>query len=200
MMYGDAGAAILLERSPEAELTSILRTDGSHYKTIISPAGGFRDMYPSHDDFMCKDGNRRSLYDIYMEGTTVFSFSISDVPQAIEDFMKETSTTAGDYDLFAFHQANQFILKQLSRKLKLTADKVPISLDRFGNTGAISIPLTLCSRFAEKPEGTKKILMAGFGIGFSWGIASTTVDTGVLCPIVRTSDWFEEGKITPEML
>ena len=200
MMYGDAGAAVLLERQPEAKSTTLLRSDGSRFKTIILPAGGFRDMNPPADRFLCSDGIERSLYDIYMEGTSVFSFSISDVPKSIREYLDYTGTTVVDYDLFLFHQANQFIIKQISRRLKLSADSVPISLDRYGNTGGISIPLTLSANYGDRDDGVKKALMAGFGIGLSWGVTCARIDTSKVFPVVRTKDWYVEGKITPEML
>ncbi len=200
MMYGDAGAAILLEKKSEAKTVSLLRSDGSRFKSIILPAGGFRDMNPSAERFICNDGIERSLYDIYMEGTSVFSFSITDVPKAIQDYLEYTKTTSDDYDLFLFHQANQFIIKQLAKKLKLPPEKVPISLDQYGNTGGISIPLTLCVNYGGTNQGTKKLFMAGFGIGLSWGVASTEIDTDRLFPVIKTRDWYSEGKITPEML
>ncbi len=200
MMYGDAGAAILLERQKGAETCSLLRTDGSRFKTIILPAGGFRDMNPPRERFLCSDGIERTLYDIYMEGTSVFSFSISDVPRALTDYLAHTGTGVEDYDVFAFHQANQFIIKQISRKLKLPADKVPISLNRYGNTGGISIPLTLCDAYGENGSGVKRVLMAGFGIGLSWGVTSIPIDFGRVYPITKTTDYYKEGKITPDML
>lgn len=201
MMYGDAGAAILLERTNEdISATTLLRSDGSRYKAIILPAGGFRDMYPEHEKFMCSDGNERSLYDIYMDGTSVFSFSITEVPNALNDYLEYTGTSATDYDAFIFHQANEFIIKQLIRKLKLNKDTVPISLDRYGNTGGISIPLTICDAYGESLGDVKKILMAGFGIGLSWGVTSISIDVSKVYPIAETEDYYKEGKITPEML
>ncbi len=200
MMYGDAGAAILLERRAGAETISLLRSDGSRFKSIILPAGGFRDMNPSAERFICNDGIERSLYDIYMEGTNVFSFSITDVPEAIRDYLEHTKTTPDDYDLFLFHQANQFIIKQLAKRLKLPPEKVPLSLDRYGNTGGISIPLTLCANYGGQNTGYKKVFMAGFGIGLSWGVSNMEIDTSTLMPVIMTKDWYREGKITPEML
>ncbi len=201
MMYGDAGAAILLEKTEQEEATTtLLRSDGSRYKSIILPAGGFRDMNAPRDRFLCGDGIERSLYDIYMDGTSVFSFSISDVPLAIRDYFDHTHTGPEDYDLFLFHQANQFILKQLTKKFKLPKERVPISLDEYGNTGGISIPLTLCANYGEEDIGLRRCLMAGFGIGLSWGVTGTLIDTAKVFPVVKTKDWYAEGKITPEML
>lgn len=200
MMYGDAGAAILLERSSKAEVTTLLRSDGNRFKTIILPAGGFRDMNPTRERFLCSDGIERSLYDIYMEGTSVFSFSITDVPDAIMDYLTKTNTDIKDYDLFLFHQANQFIIKQISKKMKLPKGTVPISLDQYGNTGGISIPLTLCTNYGEQNLGLKKALMVGFGIGLSWGVTSTEIDTSCIYPVAKTKEYYKEGKITSEML
>lgn len=201
MMYGDAGAAVLLERTDnEMDIATLLRSDGSRYKAIILPAGGFRDMYPDHNRFMCGDGIERSLYDIYMDGTSVFSFSITDVPKALEDYLTYTGTSVKDYDAFVFHQANEFIIKQIMRKLRLKRNMVPISLDRFGNTGGISIPLTLCDNYGENPKGIQRVFMAGFGIGLSWGVTSLYLDTAKVYPITETSDYYKEGKITPDML
>lgn len=201
MMYGDAGAAILLEKTnDDISSTTLLRSDGSRYKAIILPAGGFRDMNPGHERFMCSDGIERSLYDIFMDGTSVFSFSITDVPMALNDYLEYTGTAAEDYDAFVFHQANEFIIKQIIRKMKFKKEKVPISLDRYGNTGGVSIPLTLCDAYGGFGSEVKRVLMVGFGIGLSWGVTSMPIDLGIIYPITETDDYYKEGKLSPEML
>lgn len=200
MMYGDAGAAILLERCAEAKSTTLLRSDGSRYRAIVLPAGGFRDMYPPRDRFVCADGIERSLYDIYMDGTSVFSFTITDVPQTLQEYLMHTGTTPEDYDAVLLHQANQFMLKQIARKLKLPKEKTPLSLDRYGNTGGISIPLTLCDAYGKAESKRLHTLMCGFGIGLSWGVTNAVIDTDKVLPIIQTDEWYREGKITPEML
>lgn len=204
MMYGDAGAAVLLKKTgKENGTTTLLRSDGSRFKSIILPAGGFRDMNPPHDKFMCSDGIERSLYDIFMDGTSVFSFSITDVPKALVDYLEYTHTSTADYDYFVMHQANEFIIKQIVRKLKLNNNLVPISLDRYGNTGGISIPLTICDTFGNNSSNKNKVmkvLMCGFGIGLSWGVTSLEINTDNIFPVQLTSDYYREGKITPEMI
>lgn len=201
MMYGDSGAAVLLEKKEGVSTSTLLRSDGDRFQAIVVPGGGFRDMYPSNDKFVCADGNERSLYDIYMDGTAVFSFSITDVPQALMDYLEHTKTSVEDYNLFLFHQANEFIIKQLIRKLKLDKEKVPISLDQYGNTGGISIPLTLCNELGEVSENrTISALMCGFGIGLSWGVSNCVIDTDLIYPVVKTQYYYKEGKITREMI
>ena len=197
MMYGDAGAAVLLKKEGSEQIKTLLKSDGNRYKAIVLPAGGFRDMHPDHERFVCSDGSERSLYDIFMDGTSVFSFSITDVPRTIKEYYAKTDTTADDYDVIALHQANQYILKQVIKRIKAPIDKVPISIDRYGNTGGISIPLTLCDKYGEEKAGIVKALMSGFGIGLSWGVTSALIDTEEVYPIIKTSHCYTEGRFEP---
>lgn len=197
MMYGDAGAAVLLSRQDGVVSKTLLRSDGERFKAIALPAGGFRDMYPSRERFFCSDGIERSLYDIFMDGTAVFSFSITDVPIALKDYIEKTRTTVADYDVFLFHQANQFIIKQIIRKMKIPKEKVPISLDRYGNSGGISIPLTICDAYGKKSGEKLRALMCGFGIGLSWGVTNADIDIDNVYPIIETTDYYTEGKFIP---
>lgn len=197
MMYGDAGAAVLLKREPESNIKTLLRSDGSKYEAIVLPAGGFRDMNPSHETFMCSDGNERSLYDIFMDGTAVFSFSINEIPVAIKDYLEVVGKNIEEFDVIALHQANKFILKQITKRIKAKTEKVPLSLDRYGNTGGISIPLTLCDKYGSTDEEVIKVLASGFGIGLSWGVTSFEIDTTNIYPVILTSDYYAEGKFMP---
>ena len=95
------------------------------------------------------------------------------MPKALIDYLEYTGTTPDDYDSFIMHQANEFILKQIIRKLKLNKESVPVSLDRYGNTGGVSIPLTLCDTYGIAEDHGKRtinVLMCGFGIGLSSAI------------------------------
>ena len=202
MLFGDGGGAILLEKTDNVhdEIKAMLKTDGTGYKAIIAPAGGFRNMDATHDVFVWKDGNPRTLYNTIMKGDDVFAFTISDVPRTIKEFLAKTNTDANDYDCLAFHQANQFISKQLARKLKVDPCKLPICLDRYGNTSAAAIPLTICDAYGEDDLGKNiNFLMSGFGVGLSWGVGSAIINTNDIYPVVETDEYFEEGVInSPE--
>ena len=201
MLYGDAGAALLLEKDPSApEITVSLMSDGGRYRAIVLPAGGFRDMDAPRDELVCSDGNLRSLYDIHMDGAAVFAFTLSDVPDSIRAFLHRTGTAMEDYDCYALHQANLLILRQLIRKFHLPPEKTPISIQRYANTGGVSIPLTLCDAFGGNAAGEKRILMSAFGIGLSWGVASATVNVAAIHPVAQTDECFDEGRLTPNML
>lgn len=198
MLFGDGGAAMLFEKSgePVSPIHVINKTDGNGYKDIIAPAGGFRNIDAPKEEMVWPDGNIRSLYNTYMNGTDVFSFTISDVPKTIKEFLDKTKTTIADYDCFAFHQANRFIHKQLSKKLKIPFEKMPLCLDRYGNTSAPAVALALCDAYGGTHEQVfLKTMFCCFGIGLSWGVASVIVDTSIIYPVIETDDIFEEGII-----
>lgn len=201
MLFGDGGAAALLEKTEDdSDIKALLRTDGSGYKAIVAPAGGFRNMDAPRDIIMWPDGNPRTLYNINMNGTDVFSFTITDVPRTVKDFLKKSDTTVDDYDCFAFHQANKFIHKQLMKKLKVEPGKMPLCIDKFGNTSAPAIPLVLCDAYGDADDNKDiNALMCGFGVGLSWGVLSAKLNTGDIFPIIETDEYFEEGLInSPE--
>jgi 3-oxoacyl-[acyl-carrier-protein] synthase-3 len=129
-----------------------------------------------------------------MKGMAVFEFSITDVPRLINDFYKETETSASDYDFFILHQANLYILKQLSRKCKIPFEKIPVSIDRFGNNSSNSIPLVLSDHFAEESSKTLQLLISGFGAGLSWACGSISIDTENILPIVVSDEFYIEPK------
>ena len=76
-------------------------------------------------------------------------------------------------------------------------ERLPISLDRYGNTSGASAIVTLCDKYGENTEcRTLRTLACGFGIGLSWGVASFNIDTCDIYPIIIDGTIFEEGLIT----
>ncbi|MBR1427483.1 MAG: ketoacyl-ACP synthase III [Prevotella sp.] len=197
MLFGDGGSAILLEKTDETSvIKGMLKTDGTGYRAIIAPAGGFRNQNATHEELTWPDCNVRTLYNTVMQGENVFSFTISDVPRTVKQFLAETETTIDDYDCLAFHQANQFIQKMLVKKLKTSPEKMPLCLDRYGNPSAPAIPMVMCDQYGkDKTERDLRFLMCGFGVGLSWGVCSAVVNTRDILPITETDEVFEEGII-----
>ncbi|WP_165249481.1 3-oxoacyl-ACP synthase III family protein [Adlercreutzia sp. ZJ141] len=197
MLFGDSGAATLLTKDGSAApISACFSTDGDGFKAIITPSGAFRNCGASPDRVEWPiDGNVRSDYELYMNGTDVFSFTISEVPRQMKRFMKELEAGPEDYDCFVMHQANRFILFQVAKKAKVPIDIMPISMDRYGNTSVTSIPLTLCDL---KPKGTDplRVMMCGFGIGLSWGCVDALIDPQALKGIIETDEVFEGGAVS----
>lgn len=196
MIVGDTGVALLLEKTEQAEpIVSLVRSDGNGYRYLIVPGGGYRNLNASHTEEVCADGNKRSLHNSFMMGTSVFTFTISDVPRLLKDYLNLTNTTVEDYDAFAFHQANLYILKQIAKKVKISFEKMLLSIDRYGNTSGASPILSLCDAYG-KTENTKlKTMLCGFGVGLSWGVTSLELNTNDIYPIVEDDSMFEEGII-----
>lgn len=197
MLFGDAGTATLLEKTgKDSEITSALRTDGNGYRAIIQQAGSYRNPLSSSERTEWPDGNTRSDFDLYMNGTDVFNFTISEVPGLINDFMQSENKTSEDYDCLVMHQANLFILKQISKRTKFSTDKTAVSIDLFGNTSVASIPLTLSHIYGNETENIeKKLLLAGFGIGLSWGVVSVKMSTDSIFPIIYSDESYDDGGI-----
>lgn len=198
MLFGDSGSATLLEKCLKAEpILTTYRTDGEGFKTIIVPAGAYRNRKSSHVRTKWADGNERSDYDLYMNGVDTFSFSISEVPALINQFVTNNQLDKDKFDCYAFHQANAFILKQIAKMAKLPKDKIHISMDRYGNTSVTSIPLTICDKYGDDNEDNERnIFSCGFGIGLSWGITTFKVNQKDILPIIETDDYYTEGEVS----
>jgi 3-oxoacyl-[acyl-carrier-protein] synthase-3 len=186
-ILADGGSATLLEADAGADdIVVELFTDGSRFRNLYVPAGGFRQ--PSSDVTRTvhqqADGGMRSDDNLYMNGMEIFKFSATDVVKALETFMSQQHLSADSVDYLFLHQANGFMNSQIARKLKFRPDKVPFTIEFFGNTGSASIPLTIADHFSKhpSPEATP-CLVSGFGVGLSWGVAST-VFRGLYTPKV----------------
>jgi 3-oxoacyl-[acyl-carrier-protein] synthase-3 len=202
MLFGDAGSAVLFEKDKhDCPISALLRSDGNGYRAIIAPAGGFRNMFTTREPMIWSDGNERTLYNTNMNGSDVFNFTISDVPKAMKDFLIKTNTSVEDYDCFALHQANKFIHKQISKKLKIPMEKMPLSIDRYGNTSGPSVALTLCDAFGEVEQKQIRTFMCGFGVGLSWGVVSANINTDDIYPIIVSDEYYAAGFInSPDQL
>lgn len=190
MLFGDSGTATLIERNEQAKpIYFAFRTDGTRFKSIITPAGAYRNRNSSRERETWGDGIIRSDYDTHMKGMDVFGFSITDVPLLIKEFMEKLETTHETYDYFTLHQANLYILKQISRKLKIPFEKIPVSLDRYGNNSSNSVPLVLADHFGQKENGVMRTLMSGFGAGLSWACCDATLDISKIFSPVFTDEY-----------
>lgn len=199
MLFGEAGAVMLLEKTDNEtdQINALVRSDGTGFKYMIVPGGGYRNLHASEEVVMCEDGNPRTLMNSFIQGTSVFTFTIFDVPRLIKDFFAQTETTPNYYDCFAFHQANLYILKQIAKKTKIDFDRMPITLDRYGNTSGASAIVSLCDKYGKDTDSkTIKVMTCGFGIGISLGATSFEINTDDILPIYEDDQIFEDGLIT----
>jgi 3-oxoacyl-[acyl-carrier-protein] synthase III len=177
-LFGDAGTASLIERSAGVGKSFFsLNSDGSKENLIKMKAGGYRfptTVETMKEHIVDENGNIRSDEHGYMNGSEVFTFVIKEVPTDIRKILEFSGVNISDIDFFIFHQANQFINSHLVKKMKLDPDKVPSTIQKFGNTSSVSIPLTIVSELKGKLDD-KRVLMTGFGVGMTW--ASCIIET-----------------------
>lgn len=170
-LFGDAGTATLIEKGDYGESVFSLHSDGSGADIMIIPNGGFRNPSSEESLKMVEDsaGDRRTGEQFRMKGMDVFNFGMRVEPKDIKSVLAEAGLSIEDLDLLIYHQANRFMTDFYSRKLKLSPEKTPYSLDRFGNTSSASIPLTIVSELKNGYPQRKNVLISGFGAGLSWG-------------------------------
>lgn len=171
-LYGDAGTATLIEKGDCKESVFILHTDGSGEDAVKIPAGMRQPL--TNASLIAterEDGNIRSDVEVYMDGMEVFNFAIRVVPKSIKEILTKTSLDIDDLDYIIFHQSNKFMTDFFVKKLKFNPEKVPYSIDRFGNTSSASIPLTIVSELNGKQWNASHVAICGFGAGLSWATA-----------------------------
>src|SRR5690625_194652 len=114
-LFGDAGAATLIEAAPEGNGDSIghflVGTDGSGANNLIVPEGGLRQPPGEHPPEVRSDasGNRRGDRNLYMNGRKVMSFAKREVPKAVSGMLGKTGLAVEDVDGFVFHQASALV-------------------------------------------------------------------------------------------
>ena len=109
---------------------------------------------------------------VSMNGQEVYKFAVSTVPKSIEETLEEAGISVSEVNYFLLHQANIRIIQSVAKRLGVSEDKFPISLDHCGNISAASIPILLdeCNRKGLLQKGDI-IVLSGFGGGLTWGTA-----------------------------
>lgn len=188
-LFGDAGTVTALEFDETANpMQFALFSDGSGFKAIIINDGGCRNPV-TKDSFDIKEhgeGKVRNGLNLEMDGESVFMFGISKAPKAIKALCEQYGIDMNEIDQFTFHQANLFMNEKIRTKLKIEPEKVPYSMQEYGNTSCASIPLTMATRTAEKLQ-TQKVnhIACGFGVGLSWGAVHFETDHVVIPQLIE---------------
>ncbi|MBQ8198533.1 MAG: ketoacyl-ACP synthase III [Lachnospiraceae bacterium] len=164
VLFGDgAGAAVVCPAQDESQgLASItLGSDGAKGMVLAGINRSNNNPYVTTDI---------GPHYIHMDGQEVYKFAVTTVPASIEKVLDEAGLTTEDIKYFVLHQANIRILQSVSKRLKVSMDKFPISLDHCGNMSAASVPVLLdeVNRKGMLEKGDK-IVLAGFGGGLTWG-------------------------------
>ncbi len=172
-IFGDAAAATFLSVGDNIEKEPIgsfvFGTDGRGANNLIVKTGGMRN--PIKTDLTITDefGNVHDENSLYMNGSEIFIFTLGIVPKTIKGVLEKANLKQEDIDLFVFHQANQYMLTELRKKLKIPEEKFYIHLENCGNTVSATIPIALYHAMQEgKIKKGSKVMIMGFGVGYSW--------------------------------
>ena len=185
-LYGDAGTATLIEKGDYGDSTFMLYTDGSGENTLKIHAGMRNPITPdSCVEREQEEGNIRSDLEVFMDGMDVFNFAISKVPKSVKLLLKETDKTIDDVDYLVFHQANRFMMDFFVKKLKISPDRVPYCISKYGNTSSASVPLTVSSELSGQLDGSHTVVMSAFGAGLSWGAAIMQMRDCKVSPVIE---------------
>lgn len=178
-LFGDAGAATALERSDEAgRMHVVVGTDGSGAPHIRIKAGGRRDTLVPPATPRSPEEEERLFNDarLHLNGAEVFGFTLKAVPPLVSEALSHAGTTVDGIDWCIMHQANKFMLDHLRKKTGFPAERFIVDMAEFGNTSSASIPLAISHRLgADLAENRRRMLLAGFGVGWSWGALVTDV-------------------------
>jgi 3-oxoacyl-[acyl-carrier-protein] synthase-3 len=105
-----------------------------------------------------------------MNGPEIFNFTLRVVPATVSRLLSLAGKGFNDIDLFVFHQANQFMLEHLRKKLMIPQEKFYVGLRQCGNTVSSTIPIALNCAVAEgRLRNGQVAMLLGFGVGYSWG-------------------------------
>jgi 3-oxoacyl-[acyl-carrier-protein] synthase-3 len=158
VLFGDGAGAVVLEASESPGiLASDLHADGQHVGILCVPGhvnGGQISGDPT----------------LKMDGQAVFKLAVGVLEQAARAVLLKAGKTEADIDWLIPHQANIRIMQSTARKLKLSMDKVVVTVDQHGNTSAASIPLALdCAVRDGRIQPGQTLMLEGVGGGFTWG-------------------------------
>jgi 3-oxoacyl-[acyl-carrier-protein] synthase-3 len=196
-LFGEAGAVVLLEKMDAPAIRIALWSDGSGYKYLFLPFCGARNPFPREQVFVLPSGEKmfysRHCSQGYMDGVEVFSFATSTAVEAIQTFEAHFKTTSEMYDGLILHQANLQIIKTMAKRLGFPMERVPISINRYGNTSTSSIPLVICDAYTSIDKKKIRLLTSGYGIGLSWGVADIEIESVAILPVFATDERFDEG-------
>jgi 3-oxoacyl-[acyl-carrier-protein] synthase-3 len=186
-LFGDAGSATLVEKTcRSAPLHFVLGADGSGADAIIVKQGGARQPVGDLAERTDEEGNRRHDANLAMNGADVFSFTLREVPAAVQSVLRHAGLSPESLDALVLHQANRFILSTLAKKIGVAEEHTPMGVvEKYGNQSSASIPCALIDGLGDRLNaGPLKVAGCGFGVGLSWGAFAGELGPLTTAPIL----------------
>lgn len=168
-IFGDGATATLVSTEGFAEIGEFsLGTNGMGAEDLIVRTGASKCSEKLIDLTFDENGNLHSSDHLFMDGKAIFDFTSDAVPLMVEDTLTKNLLSLENVDLVVFHQANKYMINYLRKLMDIDKARFFIFLENVGNTVSSTIPIALYEAIKEdKLHGN--VLIAGFGVGFSWG-------------------------------
>ncbi|WP_306321409.1 MULTISPECIES: beta-ketoacyl-ACP synthase III [unclassified Streptomyces] len=178
-IFGDGAGAVVLRAGSPDEPGAIgpfdLGSDGSLADLLAIPAGGSRQRSASGGPVGDAAPVPSEDWYLHMEGRPLYVQAVERMAASSRAVLDRAGWSVGDVAVFAGHQANVRIVRAVAEELELPDDRVPVNIDRVGNTLAASIPLLLIDAAVRgNLTAGDKVLLSAFGAGLSWGSTTLT--------------------------
>jgi 3-oxoacyl-[acyl-carrier-protein] synthase III len=166
VLFGDGVGAVVLGHSTGNEAGEILdieiHSDGNLWGLLNVPGGG--SLNPISIPMI-----EAGLHLIKMNGN-VFKYAVRYMCDAVRKAMETSGISPQQIDWFIPHQANLRIMEAVAKQLEIPIEKVIITVHKYGNTSAATIPTALDEAVREgKIRRGDLVLIPSFGAGFTWG-------------------------------
>lgn len=168
VLFGDGAGAVLVEPSPNGEgiLDSLIRSDGAGMIHLHQKAGGSR--LPPNAETVAK-----RMHYVHQEGAAVYKFAIAKMAEVSHEIMSRNNLRADMINWLVPHQANRRIIESTAERLGIPMDRVMVTIQKYGNTTAATIPLCLWD-YEKVLKTGDRVIMAAFGGGFTWSAVYLT--------------------------
>ena len=168
VLFGDGGGAVLIEPAEEGEvgfIDFVHEIDGSGGVSLNLKGGG--SLNPSTHETVDK-----KMHYIHQDGPAVYKFAVRKMAESTTRLLERNGVTGADLGCFIPHQANKRIITATADRLGMSAERVIINIEKYGNTSGGTIPLAMETAVQEgKLKKGDLVLLAAVGAGFTVGAA-----------------------------
>lgn len=176
VLFGDGAGAAVIGASEERERSVIdvhTSSDGAYQDFLITPGGGVK--HPCSQDVI-----EQHLHYLKMKGNETFKLAVNTLTKDVTAILAKNRLSSEDVDFFIPHQANFRIIDAVGRKLKFPPEKIVLTVPKYGNTSAASIPMAINDWYESgKLKTGDLMLLDTFGGGLTWGSALVYFDQRV---------------------
>ncbi len=164
VLFGDGAGAVILERSEaDSFLAASLGADGSNPDHLWVKTGG--TAHPTTCAAIEAGEDR-----IRQNGKEVFKFAVVKMIESLDNVLKDANLKESDVAYLIPHQANKRIIDAAAKRMDLPAERIVVTVHKYGNTSAASIPIALSETVQEgKLQNGDNVVFVGMGGGLSWG-------------------------------